>query len=376
MKMPSKAFLSFWSNNTLGAYADGALMFPLLLALSVKDGFSTSILLFSVGMAYIVSGFIFRVPMSVQPLKSVVIAALALGATTLEVHLSGFLVGLLCLSLLFAPVNKLANQIPRRLIHGLQLGLGIILVTQGMKMAGLGESYEWIFLFVFFVGSLILLDFYTNISLLGLLSFGIFIWALLKGSQVTLAAPANTENPIRTSMIVTLILPQLALTLTNSVVGTYDVSRRYFSERAERITVKRLLMSIGLGNVFSSFIGGLPFCHGSGGVTAHVKGGSTHWYSNLIIGGTFLALAMYVTFSQTFSIAYPPFMAGVLLSTVGIFHFTLAKPSWIIPSCRLQLFAMATVAWLTQNILWTLGIGIAFECFLSFNKIAQKGYLK
>src|SRR5690606_37983249 len=97
--------------------------------------------------------------------------------------------------------------------------------------------------------------------------------------------------PLRYDIILALVLPQLALTLTNSVVGTEAAARRYFGERAGRVTASRLLRSIGLGNMLVAPLGGLPFCHGSGGVTAHVKGGAQTWHMNLIIGGVLLTLA-------------------------------------------------------------------------------------
>ena len=66
--------------NMTGAFSDGAILFPLLAALVLQAGMNGAVLLASVGIAYIAAGFVFRVPMAVQPLKSVVVAALAIGA--------------------------------------------------------------------------------------------------------------------------------------------------------------------------------------------------------------------------------------------------------------------------------------------------------
>ena len=63
------------ANNIMGAFADGAVLFPLLITLSTQNGMNLSYLLLSAGLAYVVSGYVFRVPMSVQPLKSIAIAA-------------------------------------------------------------------------------------------------------------------------------------------------------------------------------------------------------------------------------------------------------------------------------------------------------------
>src|SRR4051794_35327506 len=106
----------------VGAFADGAILFPLLAALTLKTDLSGSVLLLSAGFAYIVAGILFRVPVSVQPLKAVAIAAIALGATGTEVRVAGALLGAFCLALSFFDVNALAARVPRSLVHGLQLG--------------------------------------------------------------------------------------------------------------------------------------------------------------------------------------------------------------------------------------------------------------
>lgn len=85
--------------NIAGAFADGAVLFPILAALAIQAGMDGNTLLLSSGLAYLAAGFIFRVPMSVQPLKSVAVTALAIGASATEIGASGALVGLICLLL-------------------------------------------------------------------------------------------------------------------------------------------------------------------------------------------------------------------------------------------------------------------------------------
>lgn len=116
-----------------GAFADGAVLFPLLAALALQTGMNGAVLMATAGAAYISAGVIFRVPMSVQPLKSVVVAALAMGASAAEVGWSGFVVGVACLALSFCGANRLSALVPRHLVHGLQLALGIMLMTKGVQ---------------------------------------------------------------------------------------------------------------------------------------------------------------------------------------------------------------------------------------------------
>src|SRR3989304_730120 len=62
-----------------------------------------------------------------------------------------------------------------------------------------------------------------------------------------------------------LVLPQLPLTLGNSVVSTAAVAQEYFGERAVRVTPRTLLRDMGLANLAAGLGGGIPLCHGAGG---------------------------------------------------------------------------------------------------------------
>ena len=116
-----------------GAFSDGAILFPLLAALVLQAGMDGAVMLASIGAAYIAAGFVFRVPMAVQPLKSVVVAALAIGASALEISVSGLAVGVICLVLSLCYADRLASLVPKHLVHGLQLALGVLLMVNGVK---------------------------------------------------------------------------------------------------------------------------------------------------------------------------------------------------------------------------------------------------
>lgn len=348
--------------NTTGAFADGAVLFPLLAALTLQTGMSGVMLLATAGLAYIVAGWVFRVPMAVQPLKSVAVAALALGATAGEIAASGFAVGAVCLLLSFCKADSLAAKVPRHLVHGLQLALGILLMWKGAQW-GLQAASPLVMLgFAAAVLVILIASHKTQQPVMG--------WVAAVGLLAGLVLALGEENsatevvamPLRYDIIFALVLPQLALTLTNSVVGTHDVAQRYFGAEAKRVTPARLLRSIGIGNLLSAPVGGLPFCHGSGGVTAHVKGGATSWHMNLIIGGTLLTLAA-VSWGLSVAVipAYPKVLMAVLLFATGWFHLMLAKPSWEQKPLRPLLLVMAATTLLTKNMLWVLVAGVLCE---------------
>ena len=351
--------------NTVGAFADGAILFPLLAALSLKSGFQSSWLLCSAGATYLMAGFLFRVPMSVQPLKVIVIGAMAVGATSLEVRVGGALLGVVCLFFSVFDTERLAARVPTPLVHGLQLGLGILLITEGMRLSGSGSSiYQYggaVASFGMTLGLALVLVFLTEryrLSLLGLTA----TLGLAYGILTTTGngpVPAAAIPSVRWNIVAFLVLPQIVLTLSNSVLGTVDVTHRYFGRAAERVTPRRLLHSIGWGNLLLASVGGLPFCHGAGGVTAHVKGGATDWRSNSVIGLALITLAFIQYGIGTWlPIHYPSWLLALLLVSMGIFHLGLVRRTWEIVGERPRLVVMAMAAVLTRNMLTVLGAGL------------------
>lgn len=346
-----------------GAFADGAVLFPLLVALTIKTGMNGTVLLATAGLAYITAGWVFRVPMSVQPLKSVVVAAVALGATAAEVSLSGAIAGILCLSLSFFSADAISARVPRHLVHGLQMGLGLLLMIKGVEAGWSGGFHHQLGFLALALMALIASRF--KIPLLGGLglagiAIGLVVSIFHPDLSIKNAPPVATV--LRLDILAALVLPQMALTLANSVIGTHDVAVRYFGEAAAKVTPTRLLRSIGIGNILVAPLGGLPFCHGAGGVTAHVRGGAHSWRMNLVIGGSLLALALISALMvMPLLPAYPPMLMGALLAATGWFHLRLAEPSWKQQDKRIMLVLMGLTALVSQNMLWVLAIGIAGE---------------
>ncbi|MCM2279946.1 MAG: hypothetical protein NDJ89_17875 [Oligoflexia bacterium] len=351
-------------SDAVGAFADGAVLFPLLAALSLQRGFSGAALLASAGLAYLASGWLFRVPLSVQPLKSIAIAAVSLGASALEVRIAGAFLGAFCLALLVLDVEAIARRVPLALIHGIQLSLGVLLILQGLKAAGDGNPrllaallltlgfFEW------------LKGRFTGFPLLGWVATLGLGWAVFAGwgKPVPAVRMAAEGERLRPGLIAALVLPQLALTLANSVLGTRNVVERYFGAAGGRVTVRRLLLSIGAGNLVAAAMGGMPFCHGSGGVTAHYRGGARHWRMSWFIGGGLLVLGAIHFARGGLALAYPPELMGTLLLMTGVFHLSLARESLALGGrSRWGLLAMAGAVLATRNLLWALAVGVLFE---------------
>ena len=362
--------------NILGAFSDGAVLFPILALLSMKAGFSTGLVLFSTGLVYLASAIVFRVPMAVQPLKSIAIAAVTVGATFQEVRWSGFFLGIVCLTLCLVNVDRFVKRVPITIIHQLQVGLGVLLMLQGVRAFG-----DWNLLVnsisglsVLFASVLIVLfPEIRGLPLLGIIAtLGLVASAFMGGQSLVIEKSMESHTAIRPQLIVGLLIPQVILTLSNSVIATQNVCERYFGNRGFRVNARRLLYSIGLGNVLVAAVGGMPFCHGSGGVTAHVRGGSTQAWSTALMGAFLLTLALLHVVSPAHTIMYPPFLTAVLLMVTGVLHLKLAAPTAVSKMGWIKLSTAFMITLVSHSLLWVLGGAVVLETSM---RLGTKGEL-
>ena len=95
-----------------------------------------------------------------------------------------------------------------------------------------------------------------------------------------------------TFALLALVVPQMPMTIGNAVIADMDLSITYFGDAARRVTGKALCVSMALGNFISALLGGMPICHGAGGLAAHYRFGARSPGSNLIIGAIFILLTL------------------------------------------------------------------------------------
>ena len=129
-----------------------------------------------------------------------------------------------------------------------------------------------------------------------------------------------------TTAFTALVVPQLPLSFANSCLATADAARAYFGERAVRVRPGRLAVSLGTANLFAGAVGGMPVCHGAGGMTAHRSFGARTGGAPVAMGVALLALAVGLGSDLRGLLAgFPlPILAG-LLSVAGALHITLLR---------------------------------------------------
>ena len=110
-----------------------------------------------------------------------------------------------------------------------------------------------------------------------------------------------------------LALPQIALSLGNSVLATRQVVGDLFPARAP-LTVRRIGTTYALMNLVAAPLGGLPVCHGSGGMVGHYAFGARSGGS-VVLYGVFLLLAGFFLVGDptSFQRLFPGPILGVLL---------------------------------------------------------------
>jgi SulP family sulfate permease len=115
-----------------------------------------------------------------------------------------------------------------------------------------------------------------------------------------------------------LAIPQLPMTVGNAVVANADLSEQYFGEASRKVSYRGLCISMALANFLSFFLGGMPMCHGAGGLASRYRFGARTAGSNLIIGGIFVSLAVFLGGQILSVISLLPMSAlGVLLVFAG-----------------------------------------------------------
>ncbi len=334
-----------------GSLADLGTLIPLAVGLIMVNGLDSTGIFFSIGLYYIVSGLYFRISMPVQPMKVIGAYAIAAGLSASQILASTLFMGACLLLIGVIPVlGSLVQRIPRSVIRGVQLSTGVMLMAEGVRLAlgtsrfqalsGAAEPFlslqhigpmpvGWPVAVIGVLIVLMLMD-HKRFPAAAVLLFGGMSVGLLFGGHLNLDGlslgfffPEGPElSELRISdfivALVSLVLPQLPMTLTNAVVATGDLAGIYYGPKAHRVTSRALCISMGLANLACFFLGGMPLCHGAGGLAAHYRFGARSAGSNLIVGSIFTGLALFLGFQamKLFQLL-PMAVLGVLLIFAG-----------------------------------------------------------
>lgn len=304
-----------------GSFGDLGTDLPLIVGLIVACGLDATGVLVLFGAMQIATGLRYRLPMPVQPLKAAAAIAIAQKVEPGVLYGAGLAIGAVMLVLaLSGLIDRLARIVPHAVIRGIQFGLGLQLAGLALRdFLPRDGTAGWILGAVAFVIAILLFGNRRLPAALPLVALGT-AGAVGRSSGGELVAGVGfglpglhvPTGPEILSGFLLLALPQIPLSLGNSILATRQVVRDFFPDRD--VTVRKLSLTYSFMNLVNPWFGGIPTCHGSGGVAGHYAFGARSGGSVLIYGGLFLIGGLF--FGGAFAklaLAFPLSVLGVML---------------------------------------------------------------
>jgi hypothetical protein len=313
----------FNRNEFSGSFGDIGTDFPLIVGMILASNLDVTSVFVMFGAMQIITGMVYGLPMPVQPLKAMAVLVITQNIQSSILFGAGFAIGLVMLVLSWSGgLGWLARKIPSCVVRGIQFGLGLSLASLALKtyVPSMGNS-GYVLALAGFMIMIVLLGnrhwppgiFVIGLGLLYALFFRVDFGALVSGIGFRLpqiAAPSM--NDILTGFIV-LSLPQLPLSISNSVIATHKTVHDLFPER--NISIKKLGITYAVINLILPFFRGIPVCHGCGGLAGHYALGARTGGSVIIYGAIFVVIGLVFSgaFQQVIEFFPQPILGVVLL---------------------------------------------------------------
>ena len=364
-----------------GAFGDLGTLIPFVAAYISVVKMDPAGILLAFGSMLVAVGFVYRTPFPVQPMKAIGAAAItqagALASlTSATVIGAGVVTGLIWLVLgATGMARRLTRWVPRAALLGVVMGLGFSFMLEGIRMM---SQSPWLGAGAL-VLTLILMAKSRIPAMLVLLVVGAAIALFEQPALMSeLAAirvsphlpafswPTLTWNDLWIGAIF-LALPQLPLTFGNAMISITEENNHLFPDRP--VTERGVAVSTGLMNLWSSALGGIPMCHGAGGMAGHVQFGARTGGASVMLGVLLLAIGLFLADSVALIFRlFPHAVLGVILFLAGV---QLAMNSKDAGSEKSERFVVLTTA---AFAVWNVGIAVLFGIFA--HHAAKRGWMK
>ena len=364
-----------------GAFGDLGTLIPFVVAYVSILKMDPSGILLGFGVALVVVGAYYKTPFPVQPMKAIGTAAITqtAGAVVLTPAIvagAGVATGLFWLLLGMSGLAKrLSLLIPKPVLIGVVMGLGFSFMREGIVMM----DRNW-WLAAGLLGlTLYLLSRSRIPAMLVLLLIGMAAALVGQPALVDSLAMIKPEFHLpefHWSLIslndlwlgaILLALPQLPLTFGNALMAITEENNRLFPDRP--VSERKVSFSTGLMNLWSSAIGGIPMCHGAGGMAGHVKFGAHTGGAAIMLGALLMILALFFGGSMmTIFALFPTPVLGVILFLAGVELALGGRPHDQERGSRFVVLATAAFA------MWHVGAAVVFGFLL--HHAAGRGWLK
>lgn len=310
-----------------GAFGDLGTLIPFLIAYITLAGMDPLGVLFVFAVALIFVGAWYRTPFPVQPMKAIGAAVVSQGVavTPATIAGAGLVTGAIWLLLgATGLIERVTRLVSRPVVAGIILGLGTGFMLKGIEMMG----SQWLVAAIALLLTLLMLGNRRLPAMLLLLLFGVACGVLLNPEQLQRLSAFSIQFRVPELMpysvdwrdLLTgglfLALPQLPLTLGNALLAIREENNRLFPDRP--VSERGVALSTGLMNLFGAPLGGVPMCHGAGGMAGHVAFGARTGGAPLILGVLLLIAALFFSDSVLLLLQLlPESILGVVLFITG-----------------------------------------------------------
>jgi MFS superfamily sulfate permease-like transporter len=317
-----------------GAFGDIGTDLPLIVGMILAAHLDAASVLLMYGLMQVMTGLIYQRPMPVQPLKAVAAIVITQKIAGPTIFGGGIAIAVVMLLLtLTGSLDWLGRFISKAVVRGIQLGLGMSLSILALKdyMARDGVN-GYVLGFAAFILVLFLLPNKRFPAAIPVIFLGIIYAFIFKihpgdfthnfGFRIPQFQIPGSHDII--SGFLLLALPQIPLSLGNSILATYQVNNDLFPHKP--ISMRKIGGTYSLMNFISSIFGGIPVCHGSGGMMGHFTFGARTGGSILIYGGIYLFMGLFLSegFNKVIQI-FPMPILGVILFIEALALMTLVR---------------------------------------------------
>ncbi|KAM0697811.1 hypothetical protein Q7P36_002665 [Cladosporium allicinum] len=305
-----------------------------MIALSVTGSIDLSSTLVFSGLANIITGVVFGVPLPVQPMKAIAAVAISQKFTKDETAAAGLVVSFAVLALsVTGLLHWLHRVVPVPVVKGIQVGAGLSLaISAGSTLI---QPLAWhtpaldnrlwaaaAFLILITATLIPRFPYALLVFLLGL---------VLAASQATTTTPETAGTtfwhphpfiPSKETWLPSALsaaLPQLPLTTLNSILAVTSLSASLFPSFPPPPSTTSLGFSVALSNLVGCWFGAMPVCHGSGGLAGQYRFGARSGASIIFLGSIKLLLGLFagdavVPLLQRF----PKSLLGIMVLAAGV----------------------------------------------------------
>jgi hypothetical protein len=313
-----------------GAFGDLGTLIPFVVAYITLLDMNPLGVLYAFGFAKIASGLFYRTPFPIQPMKASGAIATTQAAQTLTitpdmVYGAGLATGLTWFLLgVTGMTRRVVTLVGRPVAQGIILGLGFSFMLEGIEMM----ARDWIIGGIALAGTFLVLSNKKIPAMLLLLLFGAA--AAVAASPVLLQELAAIEFRLQWPTwalgsltwrdfvlgAVFVALPQIPLTLSNAIIAIKEENNSLFPDRP--VTEKGVSISTGIMNLLAPMVGGVPMCHGAGGMAGHVAFGARTGGALIILGSLLVLIALFMGDSiHVLFKMFPAPVLGVILFVTG-----------------------------------------------------------